>query len=133
MPNGFEGTKEELIKYQAPLLKIDNVLRKFTEDNGLELTMNHHGWPERSLSWGKNIRKLIQIYYEDEKKGIFNFWICSPQDRGLKRYWKNAFLKKGVPFSEITRNIHDLLQEGFNELESWKEEDLRFAGEIKKI
>ncbi len=95
--------------------------------------MNYFGWPERSLSWGKNIRKLIQIYYEDEKKAIFDFWICSSQDRGLKRYWKNTFLKKGVPFSEIKRNIHDLLEKGFNELESWKEEDLEFAREIKKI
>lgn len=133
MPNGFQGSKEEWERIQSFLLEIDELLLDFAKVNGMELSKNYHNWPERSITWGEDIRRLIQIYLDDEKIMTFNFWICASQDRGQKRYWKNTFLKKGVHFFEIKDNLLHLLEEGHRILESWFEKDLEFATKISKL
>ena len=133
MPNGFHGSKEEWERMESPLLEIDEFLLNFAQVNGMKFSKNYHNWPERSIEWGKDIRRLIQIYLEDEERMVFNFWICASQDSGQERYWKHTFLKKKVPFSEIKDNIHQLLEEGRRTLESWGEKDLEFGTKISRL
>ena len=131
MPNGFHGPIEKWNEISAPLFKLDDDLESFAKKHDLMLSKNTHGWPDRSLTWNsEGIRRLIQIYLEDEKKLTYNFWICATQDRSYKRYWKNKFLMKDAPISDIGKNINKLLDEGYQELESWQSIDLEFGTDL---
>jgi len=133
MPNGFHGKKEEWDRMEAPLLEIDGVLADFAEKHGCQYSRNFHNNPERSISWGKKIEKLIQIYLDDEDKLTFNLWIAATQDRWGKRYWKKEFLRKGVPISDIKQNLPALLHRSYEILESWKNKDLELAVKLWKL
>jgi hypothetical protein len=67
---------------------------------------------------------MMQLYLYDEKTGTYSFWICAYQDRGVDRFWKHAFLKRGVPSGEIVTGLSRLLEEGRVVLELWSAEDL---------
>jgi hypothetical protein len=125
MPNGFCGKPEEWERIEKPLRKIDPELESYAKANNLQLSKNYHNWPERSLEWGNRIKKLIQIYLENEKTMTFNLWLCASEDREKRRFWKSIFLKKSVDFSEISDNLIELLNEGRKILNSIKSEDLK--------
>ena len=74
--------------------------------------------------------RMMQPYLNDEKTGTYSFWICAYQDRGVDRFWKHAFLKRGVPSGEIEAGLSRLLEEGRVVLESWSAEDLELATHI---
>lgn len=112
---------------EAPLREIDDALASFAASNRMIIAKNYHSWPNRRLEWGKDIRKLIEIRMEDEDILTFSFWICAWQDRGTQRYWKNVYLKKGVPFSEIKGGLPELLKAARNLLQPLRGEDLEFA------
>jgi len=131
MPNGFSGAQEKFDEIDALLSKLDPILETFIENKGMTLTKSNREWPDRDIRWGKGIEKLIQIYLDNEHEPLYNFWISASKDKGKKRYWKNIFLKKKVPFSDIENNITELLNEGYRILESWNETDLYYAGDIK--
>jgi hypothetical protein len=142
MPNGFYGPEKEWQELEAPLIEIDKELKDFAKSHSADISKNYHEWPERSLEWGnklfdriqkKKIRKLIQIYPENKEKKTYNLWICASEDRDQKRYWKNEFLKKDVPFSEIRDELPKLLDTGYKKLESWKENELEFATNLKSL
>ena len=69
---------------ESPLLEIDPVLEAFADKYQLTLTKNHK-WPERSISWGDPVRRLLQIYPQDEKHPAYNLWLCASEDRVLRQ------------------------------------------------
>jgi len=124
MPNGFDGSQEEWKRMEGPLLEIDPILNAFGNRHAMNLSKNYHDWPERSLVWGDDIRRLIQIYLENEKAMTWNVWLCASQDRAVGRFWKNQFLRRAVPFHEIRSNLEELLGEARNIVTTWSERDL---------
>lgn len=124
MPNGFHGSEDEWKRMEAPLLEIDQPLLTYATQYSMKLSKNYHGWPERSLVWGDGVRRLIQIYLQDEKSMTWNVWLCASQNRGKKRFWKNQFLKRAVPFQEIRDNLQILLAQARAMLSTWAERDL---------
>jgi hypothetical protein len=128
MPNGgFYGTKEEWERIEAPLVRLDTRLELFAASSGMSLDKNYHNWPERSLEHNGRIKRLIQIYLADEKRMVFNLWLCASQDKGLKRFWKNEFIIKEQPIDEISENLELLLAKAKERLDSWKESDLKLV------
>ena len=127
MPNGLDVSDEEFAKLESPLLEIDEILKDFARTNNMRYSKNYHDFPERSLRWGNEIEKLIQISLHDIKLLTFDFWICASQDRKSGRYWKHQHLKNNVPIIEIKNNLIHLLNEGRRELDSFSENELKFA------
>ena len=130
MPNGFSGTNEEWERMEAPLLAVENVLADFAATNGMQITKNYHEWPERSLTWGTRIRRLIQLYAAESDQPTFNLWLCASQDRGLSRFWKREFLVEKKPLEAFAPGLLQLLEEARSKLDSWTEEELEFATKI---
>ena len=130
MPNGFHGPDDAWRRMEAPLLGLDPVLERFARDQGLAIRRNHHNWPERSLIWGEPIRRLIQIYLEDEETLTWNLWLCASEDRGSSRYWKNAFLLRAAPIEDLERTLPDLLEEARRRVDSWSSDQLEFAAKL---
>jgi len=124
MPNGFHGTQERWEQIESPLRSIDVTLRTFAKQYGMSFKANERNWPDRSLEWGRSVRKLIQIFLDDEKAMTYNFWICASEDRENQRYWKNEFLRRGATISGIQTALPNLLVEGRRKLESWRGQDL---------
>jgi hypothetical protein len=116
---------------EEPLLEIDCILVDYAKTNKMVFSNASPEVPSRSLTWDKKIRKKIQIFLEDDEKMTYNFWIVAIQDRGGKRYWKNALLKDNVDFIEIKNNLKQLLDEGRNILDSWSEDDLEYGTDLK--
>src|SRR2546430_16910392 len=95
MPNGHHhGSEEEWNRLEAPFREIDPAVQAFARRHGLRLTTDYHDWPERSLRWGGDIERLIQIYLHDEQRLTWNLWLCASQDRGRERFWKTQFLRQ---------------------------------------
>ncbi len=132
MPNGFYGSEETWQRIESPLRALDTVLEGYARQHGMSFGANYHNGPERSLRWGSPVRRLMQIYLEDERAPTYNFWLCASEDRGHQRYWKNAFLKRAVPVLDIQRNLQQLLEAGREQLEQWQSQDLVLAGPLGK-
>jgi hypothetical protein len=130
MPNGFSGTDDEWERMEAPLKAVEDVLAEFATAHGMQMTKNYHGWPERSLTWGTGIRKLIQLYAAESDKPTFNIWPCASQDRGLSRFWKREFLIEKKPFETFAVRLPELLEEARIKVNSWTEEQLEFATKV---
>ncbi len=125
MPNGFYGRDEEWKKLEAPLLELDNYLVLFADTKKIQIEKNYHNWPSRALQWEtKGINRQIQIYLENEKQKIYNFWLCAYQDKDNEQFWKNEFLKKSVLLPEIVNSLGELLEKSYDIVNSWAEEDL---------
>ena len=131
MPNGFHGSDAEWQRIEAPLQRLDAKLDAFSERWNVHLTRSARNWPSRSLEWGEPVRRLIQIFLADETSLKFNLWLCASEDRGGERYWKQDFLKKEVPISEIDAELPELLERGRLLLESWGAEMLEFATPLR--
>ena len=82
VPNGFYGSQNEWEELEAPLKKLDALLEAYALAEGMTLSKNHRNWPERSLRWGKDVVRLMQLYLDDEKTKTYSFWICAHQDSG---------------------------------------------------
>ena len=130
---GYWASKDEWQRVEAPLLEVDSILNEFASEFGHRVTKNHKDWPERSIEWGVNIRRLVQLYLADEKDLTFNLWLCASQDRDGKRYWKQENLVKGCPIAEFQHHLPSLLREGRAKLEGWNESDLEFATNLGRI
>jgi hypothetical protein len=130
MPNGFDGIDAEWHRMEAPLLAVDDTLLRFAAAHDMELTKNYHEWPERSLTWGTAIRRLIQLYAADTDQPTFNLWLCASQDRGLSRFWKREFLLEKKPLDTFAAELPELLEKAREKVNSWTKEDLEFATKI---
>jgi hypothetical protein len=127
MPNGHHGTEEEWRRLEAPLREIDAAIELFANRHEMTLGRNYHNWPERSLRWGRDPERLIQIYLEDERRLTWNVWLCVSQDRSGQRFWKQQFLRYDVPMAEIRPAIGHLLDEAFLAVSAWRPEELEPA------
>jgi hypothetical protein len=127
MPNGHHGTEEEWKRLEAPLREIDPAFEAFARRHKLSLGRNYHNWPERSLRWGSDLQRLIQIYLQDEQRLTWNFWLCASQDRGQQRFWKQQSLRRDTPMADITPLIESLLDEAFSRVSAWRPGDLERA------
>lgn len=96
MPNGHYGTEEEWKRLEAPLREIDAALELFARRHNTALSRNYHNWPERSLRWGADPERLIQIYLENEQRLTWNLWLCASQDRDGQRFWRQQSLRHNV-------------------------------------
>jgi hypothetical protein len=131
MPNGFHGSEKKWKRIEAPLQTLDIVLRAYAEQYGMSFSSNYHNFPERSLVWGSSIRRLIQIYLDNEEPMTCSFWICASEDRDGNRFWKKAYLRSGVCIQDIQKDIQVLLDSGRKQLEQWQSESLEFATELE--
>jgi len=124
MPNGHHGTEEEWKRLEGPLRDVDAPIEAFAKRHGMAISRNYHNSPERSLRWGSDPERLIQIYLEDEQLLTWNLWLCASQDRGRQRFWRNQMLRHNAPMSEIRPVIEQLLDEALSIVGSWRAEDL---------
>jgi hypothetical protein len=131
---GWHGTQEEWRRIEAPLKIIDADLERFAALHGLPITRNQKDWPDRSMAWDAGARCLIQIYLANADTLGVNVWICASQDREGGRYWKQEFLCKEAPISDLTPRMPDLLSIAKATLDDWSAhpERLEFATAIAK-
>ena len=132
MPNGFHGTDQEWERIEAPLRPLDPTLDGFARRHGMRISRSERNWPSRSLHWGAKLERLVQIYLEDPARLTWNVWVCVSEDRRRKRYWKNAFLRRAVPISEIASDLEGLLEQGRRDADSWGSRDLLFATNLER-
>jgi hypothetical protein len=120
MANGdWYGTREEWERIERPLLDVDPIIEAFAEECGLPVSRNHKGWPERSIVWGRDVRCLIQLYLADETLLTFNLWLCASEDRGNKRYWKQATPIKQMRIPDFKSELAAQLRQGRTTLLGW--------------
>lgn len=127
MPDGYHGSDEDWKRLERPLRDIDPLVEAFAKRHKIALSRNYHNWPERSLRWGADPERVIQIYLEDADRLTWNLWLCASQDRGLQRFWKNQFLCHNVAMGELNPVMEQLLDEALRIVSSWRTEDLEFA------
>ena len=132
MPNGYHGSDEGWQRLEEPLCQADSVIAAFGKRHGIPIGRNHHNWPERSLEWGKNPARIIQIYLEDESQLSWTVWICASEDRGRQRFWKRSYLRRGVQMNALLGEIESILEEGFRVVSSWTSDQLEFAATLRE-
>jgi hypothetical protein len=123
MANGFQGSQEEWNRLEAPLIAVDPKLEAFARTHGLALGKNHK-YPERSLTWGGAVSRLIQIFIAEDEGPTFNLWLCASQDRGADRFWKQEFLLKSVTGDELAAGLDSRLAQAHQTATSWEPSDL---------
>jgi hypothetical protein len=127
VPNGYHGSEEEWKRLEAPLRESDAPIEAFAKRHKMAIGLNYHDLPGRSLRWGRDPDRLIQIYLEDEGRLTWNLWLCASQDRGRQRFWKKHFLRHDVPMAEMSPVIEQFLDEALVTVSSWGLADLEFA------
>jgi hypothetical protein len=127
MPNGFDGSDDDWKRLEGPLVAVDNVLAEFARTHGMQIGKNYHEWPERSLTWGTRIRRLIQLYVDDSAVPTFNLWLCASQDRGSSRFWKREFIIEKKPFEAFASDLPALLEAARIKVNLWTEDQLEFT------
>ena len=127
MANGFHGPDAEWKRMEAPLLQTDEAFRAAAEKHQLRLSANVKLWPERSLTWGIDIRRLIQLFLKDENVLTFNLWLSASEDRPGVRYWKQEMLVDQQPIEAFLNNLPSLLEEAYARVNSWQSDQLELA------
>lgn len=127
MANRFSGSKEDFENLESDLRTLDSVLENYAKKHHMLLTKNYHNWPERSLTWTDENKKLIQIYLADENKHTYNFWICASRDLDGQRLWKQDYLVKEESFTKLSDALESRLDKALDMLSSWKNKDLVLA------
>ncbi len=97
----------------------------------MRLARNERNWPSRSLRWGGELERLVQIYLEDAGALTWTLWICASEDRSHRRYWKNAFHRRGVLIGDIECRLGELLEQARQTAESWQSRDLLLATNLE--
>lgn len=134
MANGAYFDEQKWQKLEKPLLAVDPVINEFSAANGLVVSENRKGWPERSIVWHENdVRCLIQLYLASEELVTYNLWLCASQDRGNARFWKQESPIKNQPVSEFSNRLAELLVEGREQLLSWSHNPsvMEYATELR--
>ncbi|MGN6507135.1 MAG: hypothetical protein ACTHM6_16390 [Tepidisphaeraceae bacterium] len=127
MANGFHGPEAEWKRMEAPLLQTDEIFRTIAEKHHLHLSSNVKLWPGRLLTWGKDIRRLVHLFLEDDKALTFKLWLCASEDRPGARYCKQELLINQQPIEAFLSNLPSLLEEAYCRVNSWQSEQLEFA------
>ena len=124
MANGSDLSPEEFRRLESGLAVIDRQLSSYATSHGMSLSKNSHNWPERSLKWVENNNKLIQIFLSDISNQKYNLWIVASSDIGNKRLWREEFLLKDVPMSQIESGLLTYLDKAYAILNAWNNDDL---------
>lgn len=132
MPNGYHGSAEGWNRLEEPLRQADAAIAAFAERHRIPIDRSPSSWPERSLRWGNNPTRLIQIYLEDETALSWTFWICASEDRGQQRFWKRTFLRRGVQMRALLSELDSLLDEALRVVSSWSSDQLEPATTLRK-
>jgi hypothetical protein len=132
MPNGFQGSKQEWQRVEAPLHPLTPALEDFARRHGMRIAYSEHNWPSRSLHWGDDFERVIQISLENPQTLTWDVWVYAWQDRDRRRYWKKAALRRAVRMAEIASSLAQMLREGKGLADEWRPEDLEFAIELPK-
>ncbi|MDX1375257.1 MAG: hypothetical protein R3357_06815 [Burkholderiales bacterium] len=127
MPNGFHGSEHEWERFEAPLRALDRRLEQFALQHNMRFARSRRNWPSRSLHWGDNVQRMIQIYLDDPAALTWSLWACASQDRLRRRYWKSAFLRRSASFSEVDADLSDLLAAARELADAWEAGDLEPA------
>jgi hypothetical protein len=130
MANGFQGSREEWDRLEAPLIALDPTLEAFARQRGLTLGKNHK-YPERSLTWGGSVSRLIQIFIAGDQGPTFNLWLCASEDRGGDRFWKQQFLLEAATGGELADGLESRLAYAHEIVASWQPGDLQFATHLR--
>ena len=130
MPNGFHGSREAWDRIEAPLRALDPTFEAFARKLGVPLGRNTRSWPERSVRWGSQLSRLIQLYLEDEDRLTWTLWVCASEDRSSARYWRREFLRKGVPIEDVAPQLASLLERAHELVTGWSSRDLELATEL---
>jgi hypothetical protein len=128
--NGFQGSREEWARLEAPLIAIDDVLAVFASQHGLSIEKNR-GFPERSIRWGSPVSRLIQIFIAAEDVPTFHLWLCASEDRGRDRFWKREFLLESVTGAQLADGLGARLAGAYEVVAAWQPTDLEFAGHLR--
>jgi hypothetical protein len=127
MPNPYTLSPEEFASLEAPFREIDPALERFARARAMAIVRNYHNWPARSLKWEEGgVWKQLQLFLSPDKSS-YGLFVVAWQDRDERRYWKQAFVKKEVPWNEIADNLEQLLIAAHATLEYWTEADLELA------
>jgi len=109
------------------LSDLDDRVFTFAAEKALMVRQSGGGWPCRTLEWTDGVRRMIQIYLEDEAVSTFTLSICATQDRRHERFFKALALREAVPLAELRREFDDLLDASHRLLRSWTAADLEFS------
>lgn len=131
MPNGFHGPRERWDRLEGSLARLDVDLRSYADTHGMDWRASDRGWPSRSLEWGSEVTRLIQLTLVDEVDGTFALWACAVQDRPDGRYWQRAMLNEPEPLERIQAQLLGLLERARERASSWQERDLEFATVVR--
>ena len=127
MANGFYGSKSEWERITIPLERLDPELEKFARAKGLTLGKNTKNWPDREFRWEDTLRRLIQVYLEDQERLTWTMWICASEDRPSGRFWKQQTLIKAVTIEDLDSQLPDLLESAWLAVKQWNATDLTAA------
>lgn len=126
MANGFHGPKADWDRMAQPLTRLDPVLQEFGSRRGLEVQAGGK-WPDRCFRWDSPIRRLIQIFVDEESVPTYKIWICAYEDRPLGRYWRQETLLAGGTADDLSARLTDILESAFESVSSWNSPDLELA------
>ena len=133
MANGFQGTREEWDRMEAPLLPLDEILTRFAQEKRVELEKNYHSLPNRRLTWdSEGITRSIQITLEDENKQTLYVTFFAWQDKDQERYGKWVRHINGISSDKLVHDIAQLLEEGYETLASISTHDLEFWQRLQR-
>jgi hypothetical protein len=133
MANGFDGSRAQWERLEFPLRALDADLQAFADHHKIALSSNSRNWPDRAMTWGDTVHRLIQVYLVDHEHASFTFLLCAWEDRGRERYLRKEFLKEAVPIEEIAGDLPELLERGRLLLESWTSDTLEFATKLGPV
>ena len=128
MPNGFDGSREDWERMEAPFLKIDDLLSQFAADQNMQLNKNYHSWPRRDLHWTTaGIDRRIQLFAAD-RPGTYHVAVIAWKDDRGGRSVNDHWLEQWATWPAIEARLLPLLEEARTILESWSEKDLKSVG-----
>ena len=127
MPNGFNGTKEEWDRIEAPLKELDELISAFAREKGIEVDYNYHNRPNRRLIWdSQGMTRAIQVTLQDEDKLTLAVAFFAWRDVNGERYGKWVRVINDLTLPELKNRIESLLAEGYQTLTSFPAEELDF-------
>lgn len=126
MPNGSEISKEEFFEIESFFDEIDNVLNQFKNKHHAILDKNYHNIPSRTLEWGVRIKKSIGINAGLRNRQIVcTLGIIAYIDKADGRYAKSLLIRKYEEVEELKKELNQVLEESFNIVDAWREDDLQ--------
>jgi hypothetical protein len=133
MANGFDGSNEDWQRLEAPLLEVDDHLAGFARAHNFRFVKNAQNWPNRRIEWDSGkIHRCIQITVtNDAQLPRAHIGLLARVDRNRKRYLRNELLRRDSSWAEISDSLGALLEEARATLESWSEDTLKYATDLR--